>query len=119
MAHRHIPKMAMRRIGGTPKPPSRKLRSVRFLVLVIGVCCVASAAILARYGLQAGESPTSLSAWRLVAASLGLIAFQCVRRPSRKVEGADRIRCIGAGVALALHFATWIASLQLISVVQV
>jgi len=75
---------------------------------------IAAAAIFARYALVAA-GPLAVSALRLLiaaAVAIGLaLAFARRRFPAR-IEIA--LGC--AGLALAVHFATWIASLQLTSV---
>lgn len=90
---------------------------MRFAVLVLGICGVASAALFARYGLQAGLSPVALSAWRLALASLALVAFAAVKKQPLP-EKSDMWRLAAAGIFLALHFATWIASLDYVSVAR-
>jgi drug/metabolite transporter (DMT)-like permease len=91
---------------------------VRYVVLVVGICGVASAALLARYGLDAGVSATALSAWRLIVASLGLVLFQLIRPPTVRLQRRDIWRVAVAGIFLAIHFATWIASLEYVSVAR-
>lgn len=91
---------------------------MRYFVLAVGVCGVASAALLARYGLEAGVSPIALSAWRLAVASLSLIFFQLLRPAAKKLDRQDMWRAAVAGLFLALHFATWIASLEYISIAR-
>ncbi|MFI5386011.1 MAG: DMT family transporter, partial [Fimbriimonadales bacterium] len=85
----------------------------------------ASAALLARYGLDGGFSPIGLSAWRLTVASTALILFQLferVAKPSNTQHPtpntADPWRLLTAGLFLAIHFATWIASLEYVSVAR-
>jgi drug/metabolite transporter (DMT)-like permease len=89
---------------------------VRFAVLLIGLCGVASAALLARYGFAAGMSATSLTAWRLTLASAGLLGYAAICRPKAAVETSDIWKFAVAGLFLAVHFATWIASLAYTSV---
>lgn len=92
---------------------------MRYLVLVIGICGVASAALFARYGLAAGESAADLSAWRLTIAALALILWSAPNwRRFGLPSSGDIPRLAFAGFFLALHFATWIASLQYISVAR-
>lgn len=88
---------------------------MKVLVLVGGICGVASAALLARIGLEAGLSPAALSAWRLTVAAGALLIFLMVRRDLKVVDGW---RLAIAGICLAFHFATWIASLEYISVAR-
>jgi len=91
---------------------------VRYLVLTFAICGAASAALLARIGLDAGVSPGALSAWRLAAASLALVFFQIAWPKSRRLPKGDIWRTTVAGIFLAVHFATWIASLHYIPVAR-
>ncbi|MCP3097716.1 DMT family transporter [Myxococcus sp. K15C18031901] len=79
--------------------------------LVVGVVAVSWAAPLIRFA----EAPSlAISAWRLVFAAVPLLALALWR--GREELSALSARTWGwlvlSGVALALHFATWIASLQ-------
>ncbi len=91
---------------------------MRYLVLVIGVCGVASAGLLARAGLDAGMSPLALSAWRLVIASLGLLVWRLISIGRTAFDRSDQLRLAIAGLFLAVHFATWIASLNYVSIAR-
>jgi len=91
---------------------------VRYLALIIGICGVASASIFARYGLGAGFPPAALAAWRLVFASICLIAFQLGRKSGMKLAKNAIVRSAIAGLFMAVHFATWIASLDYITVAR-
>jgi drug/metabolite transporter (DMT)-like permease len=89
---------------------------VRFAVLFIGLCGVASAALLARFGLDAGLSAPALTAWRLTIASIGLLTYAVIRRPTARLDRKDIGRLAIAGLFLSIHFITWIASLRYTSV---
>jgi drug/metabolite transporter (DMT)-like permease len=91
---------------------------VRFAVLLAGICGVASAALLARFGLDSGASAIALSALRLTVASLVLIPFVVFGRSAPRVRRDDFWRVSLAGIFLALHFATWIASLEYVSIAR-
>ncbi len=95
-------------------------RSAPLAALLLAQLAVGSAAILARYGLQAGVSPAALTFWRLLLASCIVVPFALVHRGTdqRPLSSSERIRLIAAGVCLGLHFAFWFASLQTISVVR-
>ncbi|HTQ11781.1 MAG TPA: DMT family transporter [Fimbriimonadaceae bacterium] len=91
---------------------------MRYGALVVGLCGVASASIFARYGLGTGFPPEALAAWRLIFAALALGALQLARRADFRLPRADLL-CAGvAGIFMAVHFATWIASLDYISVAR-
>jgi drug/metabolite transporter (DMT)-like permease len=87
---------------------------------------VGAAAIFARFALS-GAPPLAVSAWRLVIASVVLLGIAAIKSPRLRSaplevrqahhdERRGRMILIGAGIALAVHFATWIASLDYTSV---
>lgn len=89
------------------------------LILILGVCAVGLGGIFARYGLDAGTSALTLAVWRLTIAAALLGAWRLNRRDSGARFGrADHVRLAFAGLALALHFLTWLTSLQYISVAR-
>ena len=72
---------------------------------------VGAAAIFARFALT-GAGPLAVSAWRLTLAALPFVAFEALRRERGASPGTRReIALALAGLALAAHFAGWIASL--------
>lgn len=95
--------------------PTRKSDAPTWLapaLLVAGVCVASSAPILIRYADSA--EPLAISFWRCAAGALALAPFArkeivALTREHRKLTAA-------AGVFLALHFATWITSLELTAV---
>lgn len=83
--------------------------------LAAGVLAVSWAAILVRV---ADAPPLAIAAWRLVLAGAVTAGFALARR-RREVAALGRsalLHLAGAGLALSVHFATWIASLRLTSV---
>jgi drug/metabolite transporter (DMT)-like permease len=77
---------------------------------------VGAAAIFARFALS-GTGPVAVSALRLALAELALVAgLLLFRRARRRLELRREAAFAAAGLALALHFATWIASLLFTSV---
>ncbi len=71
-----------------------------------------AAAIFARYAL-AGAGPLTVAALRLSLASAVLLGISAIfRERTAPISRAQRSILIAAGIALALHFATWIASLE-------
>ncbi|HEU4516461.1 MAG TPA: DMT family transporter [Steroidobacteraceae bacterium] len=84
-------------------------RALPFVVLGIALVAVSNGAILARL---ADAPALAIAAWRVGLAVLVVLPFAltATRAPQ---AGARAIACAaGAGVLLALHFATWIASLE-------
>jgi len=89
------------------------------LILILGVCAVGLGGIFARYGLDAGTSALTLAVWRLTIAATLLGLWRLGRRDSRvRFDRADHLRLAFAGLALALHFLTWLTSLQYVSVAR-
>jgi drug/metabolite transporter (DMT)-like permease len=102
-------------MSGTARPPA-----AAYAALLGAQAAVGSAAILARYGLDAGMSAAGLTAWRLTLAA-GLVV--AILRLGGKASGealpaAVRLRLALAGVLLSVHFVAWFASLQHITVAR-
>ena len=82
------------------------------MLLAGGVIAASFAPILIRYADEA--EPLAISFWRCAAGALFLLPFA---RGGLARVGRDGLRvCSLAGVFLALHFATWITSLELTTV---
>jgi drug/metabolite transporter (DMT)-like permease len=91
------------------------------LVLVAGVLAVSTAAPLVRLAMHAASERTVGFSFVLAAARLTLASVLLLpqwRRMYTAKPSAQAVRsAIAAGLALAIHFATWITSLSLTSVV--
>jgi drug/metabolite transporter (DMT)-like permease len=87
------------------------------LVLWIGICAVSTASVLVRFAQQ-GAPSLSIAAGRLAIASLVLapLALANHRAEVRALRARDLTLGLVSGAFLALHFATWIASLEHTSV---
>lgn len=99
-----------------PEPTGR--RGTAWAVLALGVAVVSSASILIRYAQEAGVSSLVIAAGRLAIASLVLtpFAWRALREELPRLAARDLAVAIAAGCALALHFASWISSLEYTSV---
>jgi len=86
-----------------------------YVTLVLAVLLVSVGAILVRL---AGAPPLAVSFYRMAIATLilGPFAWGDARRSWPALGPRPRLLLAAAGVALALHFATWIASLSHTSV---
>jgi drug/metabolite transporter (DMT)-like permease len=85
-------------------------------LLAFAQLAIGAAAIFARFALDGGGGPIAVSAVRLTLAAIPL-AFVAARRGAfRRHDRATELRLVAAGVALAAHFACWIASLRSTSV---
>lgn len=88
------------------------------LVLSAGILVIATASILIRYAQQADVSSLSIAALRLGIAASVLSVIVLIRRgqwPSGVTTRHAWLALI-SGTCLAIHFATWITSLQYTSV---
>jgi len=103
--------------GAAPAGPARSagldLRAA--MVLVFGIACVSTAAVIFR---QAEAPALAKAAWRLIFASAVLLPLALVRSRAALagLSVADWRRAVLAGAALALHFGLWVPSLDYTSV---
>lgn len=87
-------------------------------ILFIGVCAVASGGLFGRVGLDAGTNGFTMSLWRLTVSGLVLTATGLLKGDRHLFERKDQIRMAVAGLFLALHFLTWLTSLEYVSVTR-
>ncbi len=100
--------------GQTPAPP----RWAPFVVLGVGLLAISFGAILARLAQAEGVSSLVVASWRLGLAAL-LVTPIALLQARRELLALDRRQlrlALVAGFFLALHFATWISSLEYTSV---
>jgi len=92
--------------------------AVAHAILFGGVAVVSTASILIRYAQAEGASSLLIAAGRLSIAALALapIALRSAAAELARLPWRDRLLCAGSGLLLALHFWTWIASLEYTSV---
>lgn len=90
-------------------PPSQTPTHVWF-VLATAVAAISSAAVIV--GALPDTHPLTIAAWRTVL--VGAMLAPWIRLPAR----GDLVRIGFAGMFLAIHFATWFASLQLTTVLR-
>ena len=81
-------------------------------LLALGVASVSVSAILIRYAEDAG--PMAISFWRCTAGALVLAPF--ARWNRRGVSRSNLTLSVVAGLFLAVHFATWISSVNLTTI---
>lgn len=92
----------------TRRPPVPPL-----LVLAFGILAVSTASIFIRYAQQDAPSLV-IAAWRLTIAALVLapLALTRYRQELASLGRKDILLALLSGIFLALHFATWISSLE-------
>jgi drug/metabolite transporter (DMT)-like permease len=83
------------------------------LFLTIGILAVSTASILIRFAQEDAPSLT-IAAWRLTIASLAVAPFALKNHRSELISLTRRELIFGlfSGLFLAIHFATWITSLE-------
>jgi drug/metabolite transporter (DMT)-like permease len=89
-------------------------RATLTLALVGGISAVSTAAIIIRFAQHEGASSITIAAARLTIASLLLAPLALTRYQSelRQLNKREWILALLSGLFLALHFATWITSLE-------
>jgi len=99
--------------------PSQRPILPPFLVILFGILAVSTGSIFVRFA-QVHAPSIVIAAYRLGLATLFLapIALARYRSDLASIRGRDRWFAIGSGVFLALHFATWISSLEFTTVVS-
>jgi len=86
------------------------------LVMLVSVSAVSTASVLIRL---TAAPPMAIATWRLIFSTLMLLPFFAGRGGFKKLHamyGKDLLVLAGVGVALAVHFASWITSLSYTSV---
>lgn len=93
-------------------------RSSPYLVLVVGIFAVSVGSILARLAQGEGVPSLVIAAYRTLVAALILLPFMLTRHQDevRAMKSADWRLAILSGIALAIHFGTWITSLSYTSI---
>ena len=99
--------------------PSQRPFLPPMLVIIFGILAVSTGSIFVRYAQEDAPSIV-IAAYRLGLATLFLapLALFKHRTELAGIQGRDRWLAIGSGIFLALHFATWISSLEYTTVVS-
>lgn len=92
-------------------PPSRSPIITVYAALLIAVLAISSSALLVRW---ADASPIALAFWRTLAGAM-ILAVPARRARWQRTTGHWPY-LLAAGLALGLHFSSWLASLELTSV---
>lgn len=91
---------------------------IRYAALALGVLVVSTAALLIRHATAEGAGSLAVAAGRLTLAALVVVPIALVTRGRelRSLGARDWAVATVAGAFVAVHFATWIASLAYTSV---
>jgi len=84
-----------------------------YLIIPVGIAAVSTASIFIRYAQEYAPSIT-IAAFRLSLAALILLPYTVIKHKKelRLLSGIDIRFALLAGIFLAIHFATWITSLE-------
>lgn len=109
--------MSSEKTAHSVKTTSSTHSASAYLVLAFGILAVSTASILIRIA-QREASSLVIAAYRLTLASLVLLPITLRRHGEelRRLTRSQVMILIAAGGMLALHFATWITSLELTTV---
>lgn len=101
-----------------PSSPPAPARWLPFVVLGIGLAAISFGAIFARVAQAEGVSSLAVATWRLGFAALVItpVALLQARHELARLRARQLGMALAAGFFLALHFATWISSLEYTSV---
>ncbi len=102
---------------GVPAPAGPWQALAPRLALALGIVAVSSGSLFVRRA-QADAPSLAIAAFRLLLATLILLPLAWLRHRSllRRLAAADWGWLLGSGACLAVHFATWITSLEYTSV---
>ncbi len=95
--------------------PALKAPIAPFLVLGVALIAVSHGAIFTRL---ADAAPLAIAAWRLGLASLVVVPLALAAPRTGPLPSRSMRLAAGAGALLALHFASWIASLEHTSIAR-
>ncbi len=92
-----------------------------YLLVLLGVAMVSYSGPLVKLGLQSGANPASIAMMRMLLSALILLPIMCVKRknqpvaPIRTLKRMTRTQwlwSVAASAFLALHYLTWMTSLD-------
>ena len=92
-----------------------------YLLVLLGVAMVSYSGPLVKAGLNFGANPASIAMMRMVLSALILLPIMCVRRKGQTEAPIQSLRrmtmkqwlwSVAASVCLALHYLTWMTSLD-------
>ncbi|HQZ03552.1 MAG TPA: DMT family transporter [Thauera sp.] len=101
-----------------PPPSVAHGRGLPLIVLGIGLIAISFSAIFARFAQAEGVASLAVATWRLGLAALIItpLALLQSRHELARLGRRQIAMALAAGFFLALHFATWISSLEYTSV---
>ena len=103
--------------GPTNDAPSPKLQ---YLVLGVGILAISSGSILIRIAQGDGVPSLAIAFWRMMLSALLILPFTVIgkRDEIKALPGPSWLLAMLSGLFLGIHFATWITSLALTSIIS-
>jgi drug/metabolite transporter (DMT)-like permease len=101
----------------TKDAPSLKLQ---YLVLGVGILAISSGSILIRMAQSEGAPSLTIAFWRTMLSALIILPFTIIgkRGEIKALPGPNWLLATLSGLFLGIHFATWISSLALTSIIS-
>jgi drug/metabolite transporter (DMT)-like permease len=101
----------------TSEAPSPRLQ---YLVLGVGIMAISSGSILIRIAQGEGAASLAIAFWRTMLSALIVFPFTALgkRYEIRALPGPSWLLAMLSGLLLGIHFATWISSLALTSIIS-
>lgn len=103
-----------RSTSDTPSP------KVQYLVLGVGILAISSGAILIRMAQGLGAPSLAIAFWRTMLSALIVLPFTVIgkRTEIKALPRPSWLLAMLSGLLLGIHFATWISSLALTSIIS-
>lgn len=97
--------------------PSPRLK---YLVLGVGILAISSGSILIRMAQGEGAPSLAIALWRTMLSALIILPFTLLgkRNEVKALPGPSWLLAMLSGLLLGIHFATWISSLALTSIIS-
>lgn len=104
----------------TPPTQNQPPRALQLAVLAAGILAISSGSILVRLAQDEAVPSLVIALWRTLLATLFVAPFALAGRRSELAQmGREKWLLAGlAGLLLGIHFATWISSLALTSIIS-
>ncbi len=93
---------------------------MQYLVLGVGILAISSGSILIRIAQGEGAPSLAIAFWRTMLSALIVLPFTLIgkRAEIRALPGPSWLLAALSGLLLGIHFATWISSLALTSIIS-
>jgi drug/metabolite transporter (DMT)-like permease len=93
---------------------------MQYLVLGVGILAISSGSILIRMAQNEGAPSLTIAFWRTMLSALLVFPFTVIKKKDeiKALPGPSWLLAMLSGLFLGIHFATWISSLALTSIIS-